>query len=128
MPHSQPSPSLRRVLVVEDDESLSTVLDELLKLKDYQVTCASDGGSGYELARMTKPRVIVTDLTMPRGSGHELLDRLRQDAQLKDVPVIVISAHASASNQAECRRLGAAAFFAKPFRPEELLEAVKSCF
>ena len=128
MPHSHPSPTARRVLIAEDASSLRSVLDELLKLKDFQVTCVTDGEAAYAAARQIHPKVIVTDLTMPGGSGFSLLGRLQQDPGLKDVPVIVISAHGTKDNQAECRRLGAAAFFTKPFQAAELLAAVKSCF
>lgn len=105
MLHSFTNPTARRVLVAEDDPSLRSVLDELLKLKDYQVTCVTDGEAAYAAAQRIQPRMIVTDLTMPVGRGFSRLARLRQDPQLKGVPVIVSSAHGPDDNQVECGRL-----------------------
>ena len=114
--------------MVENDRALLGVLDDLLSNEGCQVYLAEDGESGLEQARQARPKVIVADIRMPHMGGFELLERLGADNALKDIPVIIMSGQAEVEVKHLGRRLGAAAFFTKPFRPEDLIEAVKTCF
>lgn len=114
----------RSVMVVDDDLDIREALLDLLAENDFAAVGASDGrealahlNSGAEL-----PCVILLDIMMPVMDGWQFRAAQRTDARLADIPVIVISAHASA--QAAAKGMEAAASLRKPVRADELLTAV----
>jgi len=106
-----------RVLVVDDDADIRELLVEFLGSEGYDVTSAGDGVEALERARAHRPDVILLDLMMPGMNGWEFREIQRRDAQLADVPVVVISAFDSDLDVDEVLR--------KPFRVEELLATVE---
>ena len=112
---------MSRVLLVDDEPALLFALSELLTQKGHRVVTAGCGGEA--LARLEGVDVVITDLAMPGMSGLELLGRLRaRDVQ---VPVILITAHGSASALAEALQCGAYGCLSKPFDNEELAATVE---
>jgi CheY-like chemotaxis protein len=112
------------VLVVEDDEDIRADLTAILRVKGFTVDEAANGKEA--LARMhngTSPCVIVLDLMMPVMNGWELRQMMRQDAQLADIPVIVVSGKGRIAPEEE-RVLAPAAVLVKPFELTELLALV----
>jgi CheY-like chemotaxis protein len=87
------SPRRDKVLVVEDDPWIRSILTELLEGEGYVVTEAADGLAGLELARSEEPDVIVLDLAMPGKTGDEVLRELKDASSTRDIPVIVVSAY-----------------------------------
>ncbi|MEO5357247.1 MAG: response regulator [Nitrospirae bacterium YQR-1] len=82
----------KRVLVVDDEEDTREYLSFVLKENGYQVSVASDGVEGLEKAIDEKPDLIVTDIMMPRKTGIGLLQKLRMDNDLRNTPIIMLSA------------------------------------
>jgi CheY-like chemotaxis protein len=80
------------LLVVDDDEDTRLSLEALLALWGYSVATARDGQEALERASVTPPRLIVTDLSMPRVDGVELCQRVKRSKALRDTPIIVTSA------------------------------------
>lgn len=80
-----------KILLVEDDASLSQLYKIELELKGYQVVIAADGQEGLNLAAKEKPDLVLLDVMMPRLNGLEALKRLKDNPETKNIPVVVIT-------------------------------------
>src|SRR5512132_482034 len=118
-----PTMETRKTILICDDEP---ALRELIRASmddGYEFAEASDGIIAMELAHEVEPDLVILDLMLPRLSGLEVLARLNEDEQLKDVPVLVITAWNE--TREDVLAAGADDFVAKPFDPEDLRSAVK---
>ena len=115
--------SAPHVLVVEDDPSVRGLLHTLLAAEGYDVATASDGLAGLVKASSRKPQLILLDLMMPDLGGIRVLEELRGDPALADVPVIVVTGKVDAVPSLR-EVLGEDSVFAKPFGVAELLARV----
>jgi DNA-binding response OmpR family regulator len=115
--------SAPHVLVVEDDPSVRGLLHTLLAAEGYDVATASDGLAGLVKASSRKPSLILLDLMMPDLGGIRVLEELRGDPALADVPVIVVTGKIDAVPSLR-DVLGEDSVFAKPFGVAELLARV----
>lgn len=86
-----PTPTGRRVLLVEDDPRLQAVLAEYLVLEGYEAMLAYNGDDGLRLARQHRPDVVILDLVLPRRSGTDVLRMLKAGVDTRDIPVLVMS-------------------------------------
>jgi DNA-binding response OmpR family regulator len=111
------------VLVVEDDPSVRGLLQTLLSAEGYDVATASDGLAGLVKASSRRPSLILLDLMMPDLGGIRVLEELRGDPALSDVPVIVVTGKIDAVAGLK-EVLGEDSVFAKPFGVAELLARV----
>jgi DNA-binding response OmpR family regulator len=112
-----------KVLVVEDDPSVRGLLHTLLTGEGYEVATASDGLAGLVKASSAKPDLMLLDLMMPDLGGVRVLEELRGDPSLADVPVIVVTGKLEAVPSLRAL-LGEDNVFVKPFGVSELLERV----
>jgi CheY-like chemotaxis protein len=109
------------VLVVDDDYDIREALSDVLTAEGYSVVTAADGGEALERLRNgVRPDVMLLDLMMPRVSGVEVIDALRKDESLREIPVVVCSANRGYGAD----DLGVHGVLRKPISVEELLEAV----
>ncbi len=113
----------KRILLVDDEERIVNFLALKLKVSGYDVVCAHDGETGLELARSSKPDLMLLDIIMPGIDGIEVLKRLRK---FSDMPVLVLSAKERVSDEALA--LGANGFISKPFNPDDLVARIKNVF
>ena len=113
------------VLVCDDEEVVRGLVRASLG-GDYTLCEARDGDEAFELARSTRPDLIVLDVMMPGRSGIEVLRALRaeDDVELAATPVVMLTARNRSDVQPEAVAAGADAFLAKPFSPRELLGLV----
>jgi DNA-binding response OmpR family regulator len=119
-----PAPrSAPRVLVMEDDPSVRSLLHTLLESEGYDVVTASDGLSGLVQASARPPALVLLDIMMPDLGGLRVLQELRADPALVDVPVVVVTGRVEAVPELEAD-LGDASVFVKPFGVPELLARV----
>ncbi len=125
----------QKVLVVDDELHMRNFMTTLLATSGFEPLAAEDGVKGLELAQTHKPILVIMDVMMPRESGIEMYRKLRDDPELKDIPVIVVSAVAKKTffhsqtvlNQYRGERIPEpAAYIEKPPEPEELLEVIYS--
>jgi len=114
----------KSVLVVDDARQNREMLLDALGMLGFELTSAEDGAECIEVARATRPDLIVMDLTMPVMDGCEATRRLRNIPALASVPVIGISASATSEAEARCREAGANAFIAKPIDRDTLLDTM----
>ena len=112
--------SATHVLVVEDDPSVRGLLHTLLSAEGYDVATASDGLAGLVKATASKPALVLLDLMMPDLGGVRVLEELRDDPELADIPVIVVTGKIDAVPGMRAL-LGDDNVFVKPFAVAELL-------
>ena len=111
------------ILVVEDDTALREFLCTALA-HEFDVVGAGSGEEAVELARRLRPDVVLLDVMLPGLSGLDVVREIRADAELKDTPVLVMTAF-SEIEAGDAEEAGANRFLAKPFDLQELTEAVK---
>ncbi|MEO6749904.1 MAG: response regulator, partial [Casimicrobiaceae bacterium] len=114
-----------RVLVADDNADMRDDLQRLLT-PDYDVLAVADGEAALAAARRTRPDIVLTDVMMPHIDGFVLLHKLRTDAALHDVPIIVLSARAGEEAKVEGLNMGADDYLVKPFSARELLARVRT--
>jgi two-component system cell cycle response regulator len=117
--------SVKKILIVDDDEYLLVGLAAKLKAKGYAVVTAMDGVGAVTAARREAPDLIILDLGLPAGDGFLVLERLRGMPDLATTPVIVLSAWDPINNKQRSLKLGAIAFFQKPPENREFLSAIQ---
>ncbi len=115
-----------KILVVEDEDILSKVLQEKLEKAGYDVKIASDGEMGISMAKSFAPDGIVLDLLMPKKSGLEVLGILKADDALKMIPIIVVSNLGEDSDIKKALSAGAVDYYVKSEHPiNEIVDKVK---
>ncbi len=123
---TQPATPRLRVLLVEDDVDLLDVLASQLADEGFEPLTARDGGAALLLARSTPPDVIVSDIAMPGMDGRQLLAEVRADPTLREIPLVLLTGLASRDEVRAAMQHGADDFITKPFRVEEVTQAVRS--
>ena len=116
--------NLYRILVVDDENSLRTMLSILLQREGYQVDQAEDGAVAFTMAQENNYDLVISDIQMPRVTGIELLRKLRE--QDNDVTVMMITAFSSTEEAVEAMKLGAYDYITKPFKNEEIRLVIKN--
>lgn len=114
----------KKILVVDDEVDLVDTLAMRLEDDGYEVLKALDGKEGYEKAQASKPDVIILDLRMPRMDGFQVCRLIKFDESLKDIKVLILTAHSSENDRKACLAVGADALLAKPYNYAELLQTV----
>jgi sigma-B regulation protein RsbU (phosphoserine phosphatase) len=118
--------SAPRILVVDDEADISTVLSVTLRRAGFEVQTAGDGVEAIETIRREPPDLVILDVMMPRADGLETLKRIREHGPTVDLPVIMLSAKAQLADKIRGFDRGADDYVAKPFEPSEMLVRVQS--
>lgn len=111
------------VVVIDDEPDIVKVLKELLEVNHYEVTEAYDGESGFEKVKAQLPDLILLDIMMPKMDGYTFLRKLKGDTQLRNIPVIVLTARSKMSELFAIEDVRD--YVLKPYEPKALLEKVK---
>ena len=112
------------VLVVDDSLTVRRVTQRLLVREGYRVTLAKDGLDAIEKLAEEKPDMVLTDIEMPRMDGFDLVRNLRADANLRDLPVIMITSRIAQKHRDHAAALGVDHYLGKPYAEEDLLSLV----
>jgi excisionase family DNA binding protein len=120
-PASTPSNARKRVLVVDDEESIRDLLSKTLALAEYEVETASDANAALDRMRRTAYDLLVADLKMPGMDGLTLIKQARSIKA--DLPIIIITGFSSESSAIEAVNLGVTGYLTKPFRVPQVLAA-----
>jgi len=112
-----------KILIVDDEESLRTLLSISLSHKGFEVFTAEDGKKGIEIFRQESPPIVITDIKMPGIDGLEVLRQIRRLDP--DTRVIVITGHGDMESAVESLKLEASDFISKPVKEEALMVAIK---
>ncbi len=110
-----------RVLVVDDSLTVRRAMHRLLERHGYQVELARDGIEALALLRERQPAAVLLDIEMPRMDGFQLLAAVRNELQLRELPVVMITSRIAGRHRQRAQELGASAYMGKPCREQELL-------
>ena len=114
-----------RILIVDDEPDLLTVLRFGLEADGFEVIQASDGEQGLALARQYSPALIVLDLMLPRIDGYKVCRALKFDERYKRIPIFILSARSGETDRRLALELGADEVHTKPYDMRELLRAIR---
>ena len=114
------------VLIVDDNDRNVKICREILEYEGIVVIPAENGEAGLHMASSEKPDVILLDIMMPVMDGFEMLERLKADLDLEDIPVLMLTAKREINDIVKALEMGANDYLRKPFVGEELLARVKT--
>ena len=116
----------KKIIVVDDEQNNRIALFETLSHKGYNVSVAENGAVALDIIKRNPPDLVITDIRMPVMDGLKLLRRLRRDSQ--ELPVLIITGHATVDTAVEAMKLGAFDYILKPVSPEVVNEVVDRVF
>ena len=118
--------SKTRVLVVEDEQPIITMLRYNLEQEEFEVFSAEDGEEGLLMVKEKQPDVLVLDWMLPSMSGIEVCRQLRRDVETRNIPVIMLSARGEEDDRVRGLDCGADDYITKPFSPSELIARIRA--
>jgi len=116
---------MHRILIVDDEPNIVLALELLMKKEGYEVHTVDDGERAVQAAKDLRPDLILLDIMMPRMDGYEVCQRLRSDALLKDVRIIMLTAKGREVEREKGLALGADLYITKPFSTRQVVMKVK---
>ena len=115
----------KTILIVEDNELNMKLFNDLLEAHDYKILQTRDGMEALKIAREHKPDLILMDIQLPEVSGLEVTKWIKEDENLKSIPVIAVTAFAMKGDEEKIREGGCEAYIAKPISVVHFLETVQ---
>lgn len=112
------------ILILEDNPSICSNMEIILKMEGFTVSSAANGQSGLDMIRKKRPDLILCDIMMPKMDGHAVLETLKKDETLADIPFIFVTALEERADVRRGMAAGADDYLTKPFSAEELVSAV----
>lgn len=117
---------MKKILFIEDELALQMTLGDTLEREGYKIFRATDGEEGLKLAKENELDLILLDLILPKMNGFEVLEKIKSDEKIKDIPVIVLTNLEGSSDIGRVIELGAEAFLVKAqYSIEEVLIKIK---
>jgi CheY-like chemotaxis protein len=116
---------MARILVAEDERDIRDLISFTLQFAGFEVHVVANGAAAVELAPTLQPDLILMDVRMPRMTGYQACEALKQLPETKDTPVIFLSAKGQESEIQEGLGVGAVEYILKPFAPDELIQRVR---
>ena len=117
--------TLMKILVIDDDPSMTNMLGLILKSASASVIAANSGTDGVRLTREQSPDLIILDIMMPDMDGSSVAHEMKDDPDTCNIPVIFLTGAVKASEVPKSHKIGGQYFLAKPFRAEELLKMLE---
>ena len=114
-----------RILVVDDEADLVSVLRIGLEVEGFEVLEASDGEEGLRMARECKPALVLLDLMLPKLDGYKVCRALKFDERYRAVPILILSARSGEQDRRLAHDMGADGFITKPYEMKDLVAKVK---
>ena len=116
---------IKKILVVDDEPDVASLLTLMLKSQGYEVITAGDGQDALEKARSEKPDLIVLDIMLPKLDGYRVARMLKFDENFSHIPIIMVTAKIQEKDKKIGIETGADAYVTKPFDTTALLEKIK---
>jgi len=117
---------MAKIIFVEDEPTLQKTLCDILLKEGYDVKTAFDGIAGLEMIKREKPDLVLLDLILPKMDGFTVLKKMREDAEIKDIPVMVLTNLEGTSDVEKVLELGATTYLVKAnYELREVVEKVK---
>jgi DNA-binding response OmpR family regulator len=118
--------SKRRILIIDDEPDMVTLLSKGLEANGYEVVTAVNGWDGLAMARIEKPNLILLDSLMPKMDGATTLASLKAMNETKQIPVVVLTALSDKKHITEALQNGASDYIIKPFDLHSLIEKISN--
>lgn len=115
----------KKILLVDDEPHIITMVENRMKHAGYEVITAGDGQEALAKAQKEKPDLIILDLMLPKLDGYKVCRMLKFDEKYKHIPIIMLSARAQETDKKMGESVGADGYITKPFEPQVLLGKVK---
>ena len=115
----------KKVLIVEDNELNMKLFNDLLEAHGYRTLQTKDGVEALRMARQHRPDLILMDIQLPEVSGLEVTKWLKEDDELKSIPVIAVTAFAMKGDEEKIREGGCEAYIAKPISVASFMRTVE---
>jgi two-component system, OmpR family, alkaline phosphatase synthesis response regulator PhoP len=119
----------KKLLIVEDELHIRTLLEQALEdLEDefdVEILTAADGDEGLELIRKERPQAVFLDIMMPKMNGYEVCKAVKEDPELKDTIIVLLTAKGQEADRRKGLEIGAYDYMTKPFDPDEVVELAK---
>ncbi|MHA1474234.1 MAG: response regulator [Promethearchaeota archaeon] len=116
---------MKKVLVIEDNETNLYLMHTILQKLGFQVIDAQDGSSGVERAIAEKPDLILMDIQLPVLDGYGATRKIRANEETKDIPIIAITSYAMVGDKERILNAGCTAYIEKPIEPKSFIEEIK---
>ncbi|HFE37041.1 MAG TPA: response regulator transcription factor [Gammaproteobacteria bacterium] len=115
------------ILVAEDDEQISYLLNFLLTREGFTVKVANDGQEAMDaIGQISQPKLVLLDIMMPHYNGYQIIDHIRHNSNWKKVPILVVTAKSLEKDIVKALEIGANDYVVKPFQPRELIGRLKA--
>jgi len=115
----------KKIVIIEDEVNIANAQKMILG-DDFNVSVAYDGDEGMKRIREKKPDLIVLDLMLPNRGGYDICFNLRQDPELQDIKILMVTALNQDLDKDKGVMVGTDGYLTKPFEPEQLLTAVRN--
>lgn len=115
----------KRVLLIEDEPNIIEAIRFILSRDGWRVDTHSDGKTALEAVLTRAPDLVILDVMLPNRSGYDVLNDIRADDAIKDVPVLMLTARGQKKDRELAEKLGASRFMTKPFSNGEILDTVR---
>lgn len=115
---------MAKILIVDDDEQATTLLEKVLAIKGHQATSLNDSAETLQVANTTTPDLILLDLMMPEPNGFEVCKMLRADPNFAKIPIVIVTAMDDNESKETAYAAGANDYLTKPFRIDALAQAI----
>jgi two-component system, cell cycle response regulator DivK len=116
----------QKILIVEDDNQSLYMLTFLLESNQYEVIQSNNGHDGIAKAKEFKPDAIILDIQLPEMNGYEVTKELRENDELKNIPIIVVTSFAMIGDKNKALDAGADGYIEKPIDPETFISQMES--
>ncbi len=114
-----------KILNIDDSPTVQRLIEMILSSQGYQVVLASDGEEGIAKAKSERPDLILVDFVMPKMNGYQVCKTLKEDAEFRTTPIILVTSKGDKVGSKFVDVLGISEYFTKPFQPEELLAKIR---
>jgi CheY-like chemotaxis protein len=105
---------MAKILIIDDEEILRQLMEHVLSGDGHETITAEDGVAGIVLAKSDAPDLIISDMSMPKMTGWDMVKALKADPTTKDIPIIALTAHATADDRAAAFDAGISTYEEKP--------------
>lgn len=117
-----------QILIADDEPHISRALSFVLQRGGFSVDVAGNGEEALQKIRNERPTIVFLDIVMPKKSGLEICKEIKNDPELKDTFIIILTAKGQELDRRDCMSAGANDYLTKPFSPREVLERVRTFF
>ena len=114
-----------RIVLAEDDPQIARLTSFKLEKEGFEVIWEKDGGAAFESIKSNLPDLVLLDIMMPVMNGYQVLKKMKEDDDIKNIPVIMLTAKGQERDVVTGIEMGAEDYIVKPFRPAELIVRIR---